>query len=90
MSENVEQEVYRFYVDQQCTIWYRTHFKIMADSQEHANQLAKKLFSNGGLDGIEFGLETVGETVQLWDTVQQTGVEELFSEEGNTLATIGS
>lgn len=84
------QDSYRFYVDQKCTIWYRTNFNIMADSQEHANQLAEKLFSNGGLQGIEFGLETIGETVQLWDTIQETGVEELFSAEGKTLASIGS
>lgn len=86
-----EQESYSFYVDQKCTTWYRSRFSIMADSQEHANELAKNLFANGGLEGIEFGLETDNiETDHLWDTVQPMGVEELFSSDGNELASIGS
>lgn len=83
-----EQESYRFYVDQQCTTWYRNYFSIMADSQEHANELAKKLFADEGLNGIEQKLESMSETEHLWDTVSPTGVEELFSDNGDQLATL--
>lgn len=84
-----QQEPYGFYVDQQCTIWYRTRFQIMADSQEHANELAKKLFADGGISGIEEKLQTDNtDTEQLWDTVAPMEVEELFSDNGDQLATL--
>lgn len=84
-----EQQPYGFYVDQQCTIWYRTRFRIMADSQEHANELAKKLFADGGISGIEEKLDTnIIDTEQLWDTVEPMEVEELFSDNGDQLATL--
>ena len=85
-----EQGSYRFYVDQKCTIWYRNYFSIMADSQEHANELAKKLFADEGLHSIEQKLESMSETEQLWDTVEPIGEEELFSADGDLIASIGS
>lgn len=83
------QQAYTFYVDQQCTIWYRTRFSIMADSQEHANALAQKLFEDGGIDGIEQKLQTSNtETEQLWDTVESRGIEELFTNDGDHIASL--
>jgi hypothetical protein len=42
--------IFKFNLDQKCTVWYRTDFEVEANSEQEAIEKARAMFSSGELD----------------------------------------
>lgn len=69
---------YKYYVDTKYTMWDRNHYEIEANSQEEADELAKKLADNEERQMTDFHIETE----PLYDTF-----EEITPDENNGYST---
>ena len=58
---------YKYYVDTKYTMWDRNHYEIEANSQEEADELAKKLADNEERQMTDFHTETEA----LYDTFEE-------------------
>ena len=80
---------HEFYLDQKVTHWYRTHFKIEADTLEEAKQKAIQFVQEQGQDELPW--EPLGDVIPEPMTVEENGgesTEEIFlTKTGETIWT---
>jgi len=62
-----------FYIDQKTTMWERSHFSVVAATEDEAVEIMKRVFSTGDEDIPEGGFS---ECETLYDTIQYLSPEE--------------
>lgn len=69
---------FQFYLDQKCTVWYRTNFEVNANSEQEAIDKAIEMYSSG--DTSDFPWHDLTDTIEPMSKEDNAGetTEELF------------
>jgi len=88
----MEKETFEFYVDVETSTWWRYHYAIEASSEEEATALVKEAFKSGGFNEIGYldeSVEDFGGGEILYGEQHDTGVQQLYTEDGTFISQIG-
>ena len=77
---------FKFYLDQKCTVWYRTDFEVDAESEEEAIKKATEMYSSGDVHDLPwYPITDTIEPMPKEDNDGQTTEELMFK--NNSIAT---
>lgn len=83
MSNQIS-KTFRFYLDQKCTTWYRTHFEIDSESEEEAIKKAVEMFESDTIPDDWFHLYETTENMSKIDNGGQPTQELLIRRQETT------
>lgn len=85
IPDELKPKVFDFYLDQKVTNWYRTKFKIEAETEEEAQKMAIRFVKEGKTE--EIGWDEVEGVITPMDVTDNDGfsTEEIYFEDGSII-----